>query len=101
MSSSSNSIPGQPISNEIKINITDALLEQPVTETKKIMYVLHYRKGDNPHPMTKYFFINGDISVAMARARAHCDNMNFRFLRIDPFLSDLEADERRHHGSSV
>lgn len=95
--SNQHSVPGLPPA-ETTIELNDSLTKLEQVEAKKIMYVLHYRKGDNPHPMTKYFFVAGDISIAMARARAHCDNMNFRFLRIDPFLSDLEADEKRHHG---
>lgn len=82
-------IPAQPINLDLSNSVEPA---------KKNMYILHYRKGDNPHPMTKFFFIEGDIQKAMARARSHCDTMNYRFLRVDSFVSNLEADEQKHLG---
>ena len=67
---------------------------------KKNLYTLFFRAGNNPHAMSKHFFLSGELRDVVIRAKKHCDTLGYRFVRIEPFISDLAADERRHTGSS-
>lgn len=65
---------------------------------KKNLWTLYFRAGSNPHAMTKHFFLEGDIRDVVTRAKKHCDTLGYRFIRIEPFISDLALDERKHTG---
>jgi len=94
-------------------NLQDALLDSAVAPTKpmdlakvgveskapKSLFCLWYRERRNPHPQTKYFFFEGDLRAAIAKGRQHCETTNLVFIHVRPFLSDLEADEKRHLGN--
>ena len=67
---------------------------------KKNLYTLFFRAGNNPHAMSKHFFLSGDLRDVVIRAKKHCDTLGYRFVRIEPFISDLAADERKHTGGS-
>jgi len=69
-------------------------------EIKKNLYVLYYRAGNNPHAMQKHFFQTGDMRQVVDRAKKHCEIMGYRFVRVEPFLFDLSADENKHTGGS-
>lgn len=63
----------------------------------KIIYTLHYRRGDNPHPMQKNFEANSELKIPqlVERCKAYCTNMNYRFISVGPWLSDLALDEKK------
>lgn len=67
-------------------------------ETPKALYTLYYRKGNNPHAMTKNFYFAGSLREVVERAKKHCETIGGRFVRIEPFVSDLAQDERSHLG---
>lgn len=63
-------------------------------ETLKQLYVLHYRQGNNPHPLQKYFLSDiKDFRQLVERAKKHCDTMNLRFVQVKPFLVNLAKEE--------
>lgn len=68
---------------------------------KKNLYTLYFRRGSNPHPQVKNFFMNGTMQEVVARAKKHCEVLGCRFVRIEPFISDLAIDERQHTGGSA
>ena len=73
----------------------------PGNGDKPTLYVLYFRQGRNPHPMVKYFFFKGNIKEAMTRTQNHCETMGVKFLRVEPFLSNLDAEEKAYQGSQL
>lgn len=67
-------------------------------QEKKNLYTLFYRSGSNPHPQVKNFFCEGTIREVIDRAKKHCEIIACRFVRVQPFISNLNADERLHRG---
>lgn len=59
------------------------------------IFTLYYRQGMNPHPMQKNFKFTGEFKGAIERGKSHCENMGLRFITVRPFLSELDADEKR------
>jgi hypothetical protein len=82
-----------------KIEFADTPLSPNNGVNKKLLYVLWHRENSNPHPLSKYFWHEGDLRSAIARGKNHCEKMGIRFIFVRPFLSDLEADEKRHTGT--
>ena len=74
------------------------LASNGATEVKKSLWVLHYRKGNNPHPMTKNFWHEGSLREVVERAKKHCETVGERFVRLEPFVTDLALTERQHLG---
>ncbi len=71
---------------------------EPKTGTK-LIYTLHYRRGDNPHPMQKNFEASAEfekkIGPLVERCKTYCTNMSYRFISVAPWLSDLAMDEKK------
>jgi hypothetical protein len=64
------------------------------------VYTLYFRQGNNPHAMQKNFYSNGaNLRETVDIAKKHCENMGIRFIRVQPFLSNLRAEERAHNGT--
>ena len=63
----------------------------PSTQTTFVLYFLH---GGNHHVRQKNFNFSGKKEEAIARGKAHCEIMGYRFIRVEPFFSNLESDER-------
>ena len=58
-------------------------------------YILYYIKTPNPHTQMKVFCYKAkDLKEVVQRVKDHCSNMNYRFVRVEPFLKDLNYDER-------
>lgn len=64
---------------------------------EQIIYTLHYRRGDNPHPMQKNFKAAPDLKIPqlVERCKTYCTNMSYRFISVGPWLSDLVMDEKK------
>lgn len=63
----------------------------------KIIYVLYYRQGNNPHPQFLFFYhSSSDMKIIAERAKKHCDFMNFRFVYVRPAVVDLDKAEHIH-----
>jgi len=63
----------------------------------KILYILYYRQGANPHPQFLFFYHSStDMKVIAERAKKHCDFMNFRFVYVRPAVVDLDKMENLH-----
>lgn len=58
------------------------------------IYQLWYAYS-NLAPQIKCFPFKGDMKSAIARARLHCEKMNYRFLRLRPLIVDLDEQEQR------
>jgi len=65
--------------------------------TEQIIYTLHYRRGDNPHPMQKNFKASSELKIPqlVERCKTYCTNMSYRFISVGPWLSDLSMDEKK------
>jgi len=77
---------------------TSTTVEVPEIVSKKNLYVLYYRYKNQPHPLIKNFFHEGDLKSAIADGKNHCEATNLVFLMVRPFLSDLRLDEKKHFG---
>lgn len=83
-----------------------APVEKPQASMPEVMqkllsrvYTLYYRKGNNPHSMIKNFYSTGkDMMESVTIAKRHCESIGARFVRLEPFLSDLRKDEQQHMG---
>ena len=90
-----------PVTTSISnLKITQSPSHPITEENKKNLYTLFFRAGNNPHAMSKHFFLSGELRDVVLRAKKHCDTLGYRFVRIEPFISDLAADERKHTGGS-
>ena len=86
-----NNTPALPVKPE-NTSVPQALPLEATTET----YTLYYIQGGNHNVKQKNFVFTGDKSSAISRGRQHCEILNLRFIRVEPFFSSLEADEKRH-----
>jgi hypothetical protein len=59
-------------------------------------FVLYYLHGGNAHVKQKNFNHNGTKESAITRGKSHCEVMGYRFIRVEPFFSNLDSDEKRH-----
>ena len=67
---------------------------QPSGLGSKLMYILYYRQGSNPHPQFLFFFHSStDMKVISERAKRHCDTMSYRFVYVRPAIVDLDKAE--------
>jgi hypothetical protein len=76
--------PGRPLTPEN--------LEKPI-------YVLYYRKGNEHVIQAKHF--QSDLRYmhqVISRCKTHCEKVGIRFIKVLPFLVDLDEEERRHLG---
>lgn len=80
-----------PIKVENK-SIPEPLPLEASTET----YVLYFIQGNTHQMKQKNFVHTGNRRSAIARGKRHCEQMSYRFIRVEPFFSNLEEDERRH-----
>ena len=67
------------------------------------LWTLYYRKGRNPFPMIKVFVYKAqtndpqkNLAKAIDVGRDHCERITARFLRCEPFIADLNAEEQRY-----
>ena len=73
---------------------------------KQRSYLLVYRhtnrigsaKGD---PLNLMFWFRGDLANARIRARAHCENMHYRYINCRPFIVDLDEREALRNSQIV
>lgn len=68
---------------------------------ERILYMLHHRRGDNPHPMTKFFRApkNMKMLALVERCKAYCTTMSYRFISVAPFETDLDLEEKKHNST--
>lgn len=62
------------------------------------LYVLWYRTGMNPRPLTMNFYFHnpsGDFRNIVERSKRFCENTGYKFTKVEKFLSNLEALERK------
>lgn len=78
--------------------VTDRPLKNFTPIDIRDLYVLYYRKGQNPFPMQRFFHYKGQNSdakrnllKAIDRGREFCERITARFLRVEPFVADLDA----------
>jgi hypothetical protein len=72
-------------------------IETSSPNADQIIYTLQYRRGDNPHPMQKNFRASSELKIPqlVERCKTYCTNMNYRFISVGPWLSDLAMDEQK------
>ena len=71
------------------------------TFTDQKFWTLYYHFG-NTIPQTLNFPFEGSMAEAANRAREHCTVMGYRFIKIRPFIVDLQdREERKLSGKHV
>lgn len=58
------------------------------------IYKLYFARGINPR-CELTFHISGGLQEAIKRSREHCDRMNYKFIRCEPFLVNLDEVEKK------
>lgn len=58
----------------------------------KYLYVLYY-KDQQSNKLIKTFYHPTDLDGAQQRARQHCLKMQYRFIRVESLMADLDAEE--------
>ena len=61
----------------------------------RILYVIWYRQGNNPHPQFHMFFCEGTIQQVVERSKIFCNNTNKRFVQVHPAIIDMNVEEKR------
>lgn len=80
---------------------TSSLTEKRIQNVEfnlRNLYVLYYIQGGNPHHQTENFFYDGGFKGAIARAHSYCDKTTKRFIKVTPFLTDLDHREKQITG---
>ena len=61
---------------------------------EKILYMLYFRQGRNPHPQFSLFYHQSkDPKVAMQRAQRHCEVQGFKFVSVQPAIVDMDKQD--------
>ena len=66
---------------------------QPATGTADLsnLFIVWYIPNRTIHSASRTFRMpTGEMGLAIARAKRHCECQNFRFLRVDPFVCDFD-----------
>jgi hypothetical protein len=72
------------------------------TKNEKVLYSLIYRLRQHPAPLIKNFFFAAqpnkreELQKAIQRGRDHCERINVIFIRVQPFITDFEQEEKRY-----
>jgi hypothetical protein len=86
------------MSTDLKTELLAKLPGKPL-ESGEVLYTLFYRQGNNPHPLQLNFILKTtEMRVVMERTKKHCDLMNYRFVRVQPFMTDLDRAEKVQSG---
>lgn len=59
------------------------------------LHTLYYLHSNNPRSQSINFQYNGSFKEAINRGRTFCEKMGWRFLKVEPFLTDLDDREKR------
>jgi len=76
--------------------IREAKESKPNGTLAKRSYILYYHYRYSK-PQELGFEIAGDLKAATERAQRHCLVMNYRFIKVRPFIVDLDDRERRRN----
>jgi len=88
-------------SNAISSEVPKVAPSEVLQKLLARVYTLYYRKGNNPHSMTKNFYSSGkDLMETVSIAKRHCEVIGGRFVRLEPLISDLRKDEAAHMGQT-
>lgn len=66
--------------------------------TLETLHVLFYIHGNSRHIQNVNFSFNGTFKEAIARGRQFCERMGWKFIKVEPFLTNLEEREKRNMG---
>ena len=75
----------------------DQIPGTPVPDLFANLYTLHCIRNA-PHVMSKVFRMEGPMPDIIAKCKHYCEMMRFRFLRVEPFLVNLQEDLRKNVG---
>ena len=67
-------------------------------DSKKSMFALYFRTGNNPHAQFRFFFAEGEFRSIIERCKKHCELMNYRFVTCCPAIIDFDTEEKRQLG---
>lgn len=92
-----------PMSEELKQELSrlkDIVPSEAKNPVPLIQYTLYYRVGTNPHPQFTFFlWPSADMRIVVERAKRFCDGMNYRFVNVQPSMTDLNSVEARRRES--
>lgn len=95
--------PGLPEpKTSVLLDIPATAIERAETAQSKIQYTLYYRVGTNPHPQFTFFlWPSADMRIVVERAKRFCDGMGYRFVNVQPSMTDLNSVEARRRESET
>ena len=65
-------------------------------------FTLYYRQGRNPHPQFTFFdYPSKDMKLVVERAKRFCDQMSYRFVNVQPSVTDLDKEEAINRGDET
>ena len=69
----------------------------PVTSPASLRTFILYYHFRAAAPLTLVFEHKGDLKSAIERGQSHCTRMNYRFIKVRPFIVDLDEREKRRN----
>jgi hypothetical protein len=79
---------------EVETKAQDAKVDQNLNKSRTFILYYHFRAAA---PLTKVFEFDGTLKDAVARAELHCKRMNYRFIKVRPFIIDFDEQEKRRN----
>jgi hypothetical protein len=79
--------------------VIDATIEsEPDTKLLEQIHILFYIHGNSRHIQNINFVYRRSFKEAIARGRQFCERMGWKFIKVEPFLTNLEDREKRNSG---
>ena len=77
-------------------NLTPITAETLTKLDKPRTYILYFHHKASA-PQTKVFEFTGTFFEAIDRGKKHCELMNYRFIKVRPFIVSFDEQEKRHN----
>ena len=85
-----------PTETKIPIDIKEVPIQvKEIKESIKERYYILYYHFPHSKIESKVFGHSGNLTSAIIRGRDHCEVMNYRFIKVRPFIVNLDDQERR------
>ena len=66
----------------------------PTTQERTYILYYHFRAAK---PLDLVFTYHGTLPEAIERGKQHCERMQYRFIKVRPFIVDLDEREVRRN----
>jgi len=68
---------------------------KPLSDVSDLYVLTFIHKASSAHTQNKVFRHSGEFKDVVQRAKAHCEQMSYRFIYLKPFISDLVEEEKK------